>query len=180
MAINIWLYASFEQREVPNCWHKSCKTYFALRPEPLDLFSSSFFAYLTRMHSLYGAPPRISGSSFMSRPQPFDQYMSESEFPRPERDDVLSHHIIVRHQKIMPNEKEQEIITNLVARTKSALENIVAADSMNPLVGVVQWFQPSFRYLENRGGSRSWFFQERYDADKEERRRHCRHVQGTT
>jgi interleukin enhancer-binding factor 2 len=65
----------------------------------------------------------------MARPQNFDQFMNELEYPRMVSDEVLSNALLARNQKITPTEKEQEIINNLVSRTKIALEQIAAEDS---------------------------------------------------
>ncbi|KAI6190087.1 hypothetical protein M3Y97_00078800 [Aphelenchoides bicaudatus] len=82
----------------------------------------------------YGAPPQnsVNAGAFITRPQTFDQYLAENEFPRVE-DEALNSELISRHQQITPTEKETETINSLVTRTKQALENVVATDSLNPL-----------------------------------------------
>jgi interleukin enhancer-binding factor 2 len=62
----------------------------------------------------------------MSRPQVFDQFMAETEFPCMPNDDKLANELLCRHQKITPSDQEQASVTALVGRVKSALENISA------------------------------------------------------
>ncbi|CAD5224925.1 unnamed protein product [Bursaphelenchus okinawaensis] len=78
----------------------------------------------------YGHPPARVRPAFL-RPQTFDQYFSEADFPRDDdSDELLNKAILARNKEIAPSAKEQSAVTTLMAQVKSALETIISTQAI--------------------------------------------------